>query len=105
MAKIKRTKDGEVIYNMDLTQDEVNAISYALEISSECEDTYDVDTHDYLQEFFAEMWQEDFDEEEGPADFSGYSTSIVEVDNDTQSVVLDFQERLTKIRQAHWEDE
>lgn len=103
MARIRRTKDGEKVYNMDLTQDEVNAISYALDIALEYDDTYDVDTHDYLQELFAEMWEGDF--EEGPEQFSGYSTSISLIEEDTQGVVLDLNERIRKNKEAHWEKE
>jgi hypothetical protein len=104
MAKIRKTSDGEVIYTMDLTKEEVHAISYALDIASEVDDTYDVETHDYLQEFFGEMWDGGYDEE-GPEEFSGYSTSISLMEEDAQGVILDFNEKLTKHREAHWDEE
>lgn len=107
MAKIKRTKDGEVIYNVDLTQDEINAISYAMDVATESDDTYDVDTHDYLQEFFAEMWAGDYlGDDEGPSEYSGFGTSIAVIEEDTQSVVLNFNELRNKDKEAHgFEDE
>lgn len=108
MAKIKRTSDGEVIYTMDLTQDEVHAISYALDVASEIEDTYDDDTHYYLQDFFGDMWQGDYDgfeDDAGPEEFSGYSTSITIIEEDTQGVILDFNEKLAKHREAHWDED
>jgi len=96
-------KDGEYIVS-GLTQDHVNAISYSLDLASQEDDTYDVDSHDDLEEFFARIWEEPEDlpegesGEEGPEEFSGYLTTSSIRDTDEQLTLLDFQEALEKNR-------
>jgi len=108
MAKL-RSRTGEIIHYIDFTQREINAIFYALEAASENEDTYDVETHDCLEEFFGALWvegeEEEEDSEEGPEAFSGYLTTTSVRDSDTQDTVLDFSEALARDRESHGIDE
>lgn len=104
MAKL-RARRGEVIHSVELSQREVNAIFYALEASREADDTYDVETHDYLEEVFGELWCEneelDIDEEGGPEEYSGYLTTVCVRDRDTNDAVINFSEALEKDRASH----
>jgi len=106
MARL-RSKTGEIIHYIDFTQREINAVFYALEAATENEDTYDVETHDGLEEFFGTLWndEEEEAEEEGPEAFSGYLTTTSVRDSDTQDTVLDFSEALTRDRESHGIDE
>jgi len=105
MLKVKIQNGGYIVEG--LSQEHVNALSYALETASETGDFYDGTMHFELEKFFGDLYSGEVTEEEEEGDelYSNLLTTTSVRAMDEQDVVIDFTEAFEKDRAAHWETE